>query len=69
MVGRAKRLAAEIKAFSASTRLTVASGQLRARDVYCGSMTSMRTAKPFIRSRRMIVNVGFGAEKRVRREV
>lgn len=48
-VGKAKRLAAEIKALSANTRLTAASGQPRAREVYCGRRTSMRTARPLRR--------------------
>lgn len=67
--GKAKRLAAETRALSAIRRLTVARGQPRAKDVYCGRTVSMRVASPFIRRTRMTVNVGFGDEKRVRREV
>lgn len=65
----AKRLAAEIRDLSASTRLTVASGQPSARDVYWGKITSMRTARILMKRRMMTVNVGLGVEKRVRRDV
>ena len=69
MTGKAKRLAAEISAFSAIKRLTVASGQPRARDVYCGRIAPIRLARPLMRRSRMTVYMGFGEENRVRREV
>ena len=65
----AKRLAAAIRDLSARTRLTVASGQPSARDVYWGKITSMRTARMLMKRRMMTVNVGLGAEKSVRRDV
>ena len=44
-VGSAKSTIAETKAFKASIQLTVASGQPRASDAYCGRRTSIRAAR------------------------
>ena len=68
-MGKANRLAAVTRAFRAIKRLTVARGQPRARDVYCGKMAFIRDAKPLMRRIKMTVNAGFGEEKRVSRDV
>lgn len=46
IVGSAKRITAETRAFSARIRLTLASGQFRASDVYWGRSISIRAARP-----------------------
>ncbi len=63
-----KRKIAETRLLSAMAAFTVARGQDRSREVYCGRSTSIPIARPLRRMIRRIVDVGKEVEKRARRD-
>ena len=70
-VGKTKRTTAETRALAARAALTVARGQCRDREMYCGSRISERTAKLLRQKMARTVKVGFGVKgiaRKVRRE-
>ena len=70
-VGNAKRTMAETRAFAARAALTVARGQCRDREMYCGRRISERTAKLLRLKMVRMVKVGLGVNgmaRKVRRE-
>ena len=67
--GRHKRTRAETRDFSARMASTLAKGQERTREVYCGMMTWMLVASPLMRKRIIMVKVGLLVRNMVTMEV
>ena len=67
-IGSERRTKAPTRALTAKAALTVARGQCRVREMYCGRRTSTRIARPFRRKIRRTVKVGLGEAKSLMRE-